>query len=97
MSDENAAKAQSNEMMKNYFANVKKTFAGIETKVTKYDWGKEVAPGITSIETPWPHPGTHLFCGRIRQFEDPDPVRRHQYSGVLPAQSGLACRLRRRR
>jgi hypothetical protein len=34
MSDENAAKAQSNEMMKNYFANVKKTFAGIESKVT---------------------------------------------------------------
>jgi len=28
-SEENAAKAQSNEMMKNYFANVKKTFAGI--------------------------------------------------------------------
>src|SRR6202790_138356 len=48
-SDENAAKAQPNEMMKNYFANVKKTFAGIESKVTKYDWGKEVAPGITSV------------------------------------------------
>ncbi len=51
-SDENAAKAQSNTMMKNYFANVKKIFAGIESKVTKYDWGKEVAPGITSIATP---------------------------------------------
>src|SRR6266478_10073090 len=51
-SEENAAKAQSNEMMKNYFANVKKTFAGIESKVTKYEWGKEVAPGVTSIATP---------------------------------------------
>jgi glyoxylase-like metal-dependent hydrolase (beta-lactamase superfamily II) len=51
-SEENASKAQSNEMMKNYFANVKKTFAGIESKVTKYDWGKEVVPGITSIEPP---------------------------------------------
>src|SRR5712671_738744 len=49
-SDDNAAKAQSNPMMKNYFADVKKTFAGIESKVTKYDWGKEVAPGITSVE-----------------------------------------------
>ena len=39
-------------MMKNYFANVKKTFAGIESKVTKYDWDKEVAPGITSIARP---------------------------------------------
>jgi glyoxylase-like metal-dependent hydrolase (beta-lactamase superfamily II) len=50
-SEQNAAKAQSSEMMKNYFANVKKTFAGIETKVTKYESGKEVAPGITSIAT----------------------------------------------
>src|SRR4051794_30814232 len=61
-SDENAAKAQSNEMMKNYFANVKKTFAGIESKVTKYDWGKEVAPGITSIEAPGHTPGHSAFA-----------------------------------
>src|SRR5580700_9172218 len=60
-SDENTAKAQSNEMMKNYFANVKKTFAGIESKVTKYDWGKEVAPGITSIEAPGHTPGHTAF------------------------------------
>src|SRR4051812_24343991 len=52
MSEENAAKAQSNEMMKNYFANVKKIYDGIESKVTKYEWGKEVVPGITSIEAP---------------------------------------------
>ena len=93
MSDENAAKAQSNEMMKNYFANVKKIFAGIETKVTKYDWGKEVAPGITSISTPGHTPGHTSFCGRIGQFQNPDPVRCHQHSRILPAQSGLACRL----
>jgi glyoxylase-like metal-dependent hydrolase (beta-lactamase superfamily II) len=61
-SDENAAKAQSNEMTKNYFANVKKTFAGIESKVTKYDWGKEVAPGITSIATPGHTPGHTSFA-----------------------------------
>src|SRR5579872_535493 len=42
MSEENASKAQSNEMMKNYFANVKKVYAGIESKVKKYDWDKEV-------------------------------------------------------
>ena len=96
MSDENAAKAQSNEMMKNYFANVKKIYAGIESKVTKYDWGKEVAPGITSIATPGSHAGAYLVRGRLGQFEDSDPVRRHQHSGILPAQSGLARRLRRR-
>ena len=62
MSDENAAKAQSNEMMKNYFANVKKVYAGIESKVTRYDWGKEVAPGITSIEAPGHTPGHTAFA-----------------------------------
>jgi glyoxylase-like metal-dependent hydrolase (beta-lactamase superfamily II) len=61
-SDENAAKAQSSEMMKNYFANVKKTFAGIESKVTKYDWDKEVTPGITSIGTPGHTPGHTSFA-----------------------------------
>jgi glyoxylase-like metal-dependent hydrolase (beta-lactamase superfamily II) len=61
-SEDNAAKAQSNEMMKNYFANVKKTFAGIESKVTKYEWGKEVAPGITSIEAPGHTPGHTAFA-----------------------------------
>src|SRR6185312_6155018 len=62
MSDENAAKAQSNEMMKNYFANVKKIYNGIESKVTKYEWGKEVAPGITSISTPGHTPGHTSFA-----------------------------------
>jgi glyoxylase-like metal-dependent hydrolase (beta-lactamase superfamily II) len=62
MSEDNANKAQSNEMMKNYFANVKKIYAGIESKVTKYEWGKEVAPGITSIATPGHTPGHTSFA-----------------------------------
>jgi glyoxylase-like metal-dependent hydrolase (beta-lactamase superfamily II) len=62
MSEDNAAKAQSNEMMKNYFANVKKIYAGIENKVTKYDWDKEIAPGITSIGTPGHTPGHTSFA-----------------------------------
>jgi len=61
MSDENAAKAQT-DLMKNYFANVRKIYAGIESKVTKYDWGKEVAPGITSIATPGHTPGHTSFA-----------------------------------
>ncbi|UPT92878.1 MBL fold metallo-hydrolase [Bradyrhizobium barranii subsp. apii] len=60
-SDENAAKAP-NDLTKNYFANVKKTFAGLESKVTKYEWGKEVAPGITSIATPGHTPGHTSFA-----------------------------------
>jgi glyoxylase-like metal-dependent hydrolase (beta-lactamase superfamily II) len=62
MSDENAAKAQSDELMKSYFANVKKIYAGIESKVTRYDWGKEVAPGITSIAVPGHTPGHSAFA-----------------------------------
>jgi glyoxylase-like metal-dependent hydrolase (beta-lactamase superfamily II) len=61
MSDENAAKAQS-DMMKNYFANVKKIYTGIESKVTKYDWGKEVAPGITSVAAPGHTAGHTAFA-----------------------------------
>ena len=61
MSEENAAKAQSNEMMKNYFANVKKIYSGIESKVTKYEWDKEVAPGITSVAAPGHTPGHTAF------------------------------------
>ena len=61
MSPENTAKAESNPMMKAYFANVHKVYAGIENKVTKYDWGKEVAPGITSIATPGHTPGHTSF------------------------------------
>jgi glyoxylase-like metal-dependent hydrolase (beta-lactamase superfamily II) len=49
-------------LMKNYFANVKKTFAGVESKVTKYEWGKEVAPGITSISAPGHTPGHTAFA-----------------------------------
>jgi len=62
MSDENAAKAQSNEMMKNFFAAAKKAYAGIESKVTRYDWDKEVAPGITAIGTPGHTPGHTSFA-----------------------------------
>jgi len=62
MSDDNAAKAESNAMMKGYFANVRKIYAGIENKVTKYDWDKEVVAGITSIATPGHTPGHTSFA-----------------------------------
>jgi glyoxylase-like metal-dependent hydrolase (beta-lactamase superfamily II) len=50
MSEENAAKA-GNDMMKNYFANVRKVFGDMGSKVTRYEWGQEVAPGITALDT----------------------------------------------
>jgi len=61
MSEDNAAKARSNEMMKNYFANVRKVYAGIESKVTKYEWDKELIPGITSVAAPGHTPGHTAF------------------------------------
>ncbi len=60
-SEENIAKAQSDPLMKSYFADVKKTFAGIESRITKYEGGKEVAPGITSIAVPGHTPGHMAF------------------------------------
>jgi glyoxylase-like metal-dependent hydrolase (beta-lactamase superfamily II) len=61
MSEENAAKAQSSQMMKDYFANVRKVYAGIENKVTKYEWGKEVTAGITAVDTHGHTPGHTSF------------------------------------
>jgi glyoxylase-like metal-dependent hydrolase (beta-lactamase superfamily II) len=46
---------------KGHFPIPKKAFAGIENKVTKYEWGKEVAPGITSVATPGHTPGHTSF------------------------------------
>jgi glyoxylase-like metal-dependent hydrolase (beta-lactamase superfamily II) len=61
MSEDNAAKADS-PMMKGYFANVRKIFAGLEKTVTRYDWGKEVAPGITALDTSGHTPGHTSFA-----------------------------------
>jgi glyoxylase-like metal-dependent hydrolase (beta-lactamase superfamily II) len=61
MSAENAAKAEPDKMMKDYFDNVKKVYSGIENKVTQYEWGKEIIPGITSVATPGHTPGHTSF------------------------------------
>jgi glyoxylase-like metal-dependent hydrolase (beta-lactamase superfamily II) len=61
MNDENAAKAESNPMMKGYFANTRKILSDIASKVTKYEWGKEVAPGITALDTHGHTPGHTSF------------------------------------
>ena len=61
MSDDNAAKAR-NDMMKDYFANTRKVLSDIAGKVTRYEWGKEVAPGITALDTPGHTPGHTSFA-----------------------------------
>jgi glyoxylase-like metal-dependent hydrolase (beta-lactamase superfamily II) len=61
MSDDNAAKA-ANPMMKDYFANTRKVLSDIAGKVTRYEWGKEVAPGITALDAHGHTPGHTAFA-----------------------------------
>src|SRR5262244_3460338 len=49
MNDENMSKAPEG-MMKGYFQTTRKILADQANKVTKYEWGQEVAPGITAID-----------------------------------------------
>ena len=62
MSEENAAKAESDTILKGFFAAARRAFAGIESKVTHYSWGQEVAPGITALDTPGHTPGHTSFA-----------------------------------
>jgi glyoxylase-like metal-dependent hydrolase (beta-lactamase superfamily II) len=61
MNDENMAKASS-DMMKAYFQNVRKILADQAGKVGKYEWGQEVAPGITAIDAHGHTPGHTAFA-----------------------------------
>ncbi|HWE18505.1 MAG TPA: MBL fold metallo-hydrolase [Hyphomicrobiaceae bacterium] len=74
MSEENAAKAES-QMMKNYFAQARKILGNMADKVTRYEWGKEVAPGITALDTSGHTPGHTSFAvasGNARMFVQSD-------------------------
>src|SRR5215470_5528792 len=61
MNDENMSKAPEG-MMKNYFQNTRKILADQANKVTKYEWGQEVAPGITAIDAHGHTPGHTAFA-----------------------------------
>jgi glyoxylase-like metal-dependent hydrolase (beta-lactamase superfamily II) len=60
-SDDNMSKAP-NDLYKNYFANNRKVFDGLASKVTQFEWGKEAAPGITAIASPGHTPGHTAFA-----------------------------------
>ena len=59
MNNENQSKA--NGFNKAQFPGMQKAFEGLADKVTKYEGGKEVAPGITSVATPGHTPGHMSF------------------------------------
>ena len=44
------------------FQNARRIFSSLADKVTKYEWGKEVAPGITAMDTAGHTPGHTSFA-----------------------------------
>ena len=60
MNDENMAKAQDG-FTKGQMGFNRKIFSDLKDKVTRYDWGKEVAPGITSVDAKGHTPGHSAF------------------------------------
>jgi len=60
MSDANMAKAPEG-FIKWSFGLTRAVFSDIKHKVTRFDWGREVAPGITAVETAGHTPGHTSF------------------------------------
>ena len=60
MSDENMSKAPEG-FQKASFGFNRKIFGNLADKVTRYEWGREVAPGITAVETSGHTPGHTAF------------------------------------
>jgi glyoxylase-like metal-dependent hydrolase (beta-lactamase superfamily II) len=61
MSDDNMSRAPEG-FQKTSFGFNRKIFANLTDKVTRYEWNKEVAPGITSVETAGHTPGHTSFA-----------------------------------
>jgi glyoxylase-like metal-dependent hydrolase (beta-lactamase superfamily II) len=60
MSDENMSKAPEG-FQKASFGFNRKIFSNLADKVTRFEWGKDVAPGITAVETAGHTPGHTSF------------------------------------
>ena len=56
----NMSRAQG--FMADYFKNFHRVFDPIKDKVTKYEWGQEVAPGVTALDTRGHTPGHTSFA-----------------------------------
>lgn len=56
MSDDNMKKAAPGRM-EGAFKNARRVFDGLNRKVTQYQWGRQVIPGLTAIGTPGHTPG----------------------------------------
>jgi glyoxylase-like metal-dependent hydrolase (beta-lactamase superfamily II) len=58
--DGNMSRAQG--FMVDYFKNFHRVFDSIKDKLTKYEWGQEVGPGITALDTRGHTPGHTSFA-----------------------------------
>jgi len=57
MDDGEMSKGIGNPILENNFKNARRVFDALGRKVTQYDAGKEIAPGITSVASPGHTPG----------------------------------------
>ena len=55
--------------MQDLFNNNRRVFDALSRKVTPYEWGKEVAPGITAVGDRRAHARPHLLRRRLGQRE----------------------------
>ena len=92
--DDGEMSRQTTDRMKEVFAGTRTVFDALKRKVTQYDVGKEVAPGITAVATYGHTPGHMSYRGRLGRQVALRAVRRHQPSGAVRPQSGLARVLR---
>jgi glyoxylase-like metal-dependent hydrolase (beta-lactamase superfamily II) len=61
MDDGNMSRAAQGSNLANNHRNVRRIFGSIAEKVTKYEWGREVAPGITAVDSNGHTPGHTSF------------------------------------
>ncbi len=81
--------------MTGLFKNNRKIFdAALKRKVTPYEWGKEVAPGLLAVDTIGHTPGHTSYVLSSGSGKVYHPVGRHQQSKSVCDQSGLARVLR---
>ena len=62
--DGNMSKAAAGSMLEGNFKNVRRVFGALNNKVTQYEAGKEIAPGITAVATYGHTPGhtSHIIA-----------------------------------
>ena len=96
--------------MQNLFKNNRIVFeAALKKKVTPYEWGKEVTPGLLAVETVGHTPGHtsdashsprndgNIFANRAGPYSRAHDQRRdHHYRPPPPHFSGIGGRLRLR-